>query len=153
MRIDAIEHRFSSLMLTDGFEPGEPHWQIDWLGRIVLGIRADPERLRPGWFRNYTSPRVFTPERFGRWTHVATVYDYDSAKVIHYVDGAEVGSEPLDHRRVLRIGDAELGNWGVPVANDAWLIRNLCGRMDEFALFRTALGPDEVRALYERGAP
>ena len=152
VRIDAIEHRFSSLMLTDGFEPGEPHWQIDWLGRIVLGIRAEPERRTPGWFRNYTSPRVFTPERFGRWTHVATVYDGRTSTVTHYADGAEVGSETLERWRPLRIGDAELGNWGVPVAIDDWPIRNLCGRMDEFALFRTALGPDEIRALYERGS-
>ena len=153
VRIDAIEHRFSGLLLTDGFELGEPHWQIDWMGRIVLGVRAEPERPSTGWFHNYDSPRVFTPERFGRWTHVATVYDDRTATVTHYVDGAEVGSVALKRRGSLRIGDAELGNWGVPVATDAWPVRNMCGRMDEFALFPAALAPSEVRVLYERGSP
>jgi hypothetical protein len=102
--------------------------------------------------KNYTSPPVITPEKFGRWIHLATVYDHRAQRVTHYVDGAAVGSEPLAWNIVLRIGEAELGNWReMPNAGDPAPIRNLCGRMDEFALFREALSPEEVRELSRRG--
>jgi hypothetical protein len=155
VRIDAIEHRWNTLMLTDGFDRGETHWQIDHLGRLVLGIRN--ERAlgpRDHWSlgqKNYTSPPVITPEKFGRWIHLATVYDHQARAVTHYVDGAAVWSEPVVGTILLRIGDAELGNWGVPAVGDPVPIRNLCGRMDEFALFREALSAEEVGGLYRRG--
>ncbi len=155
VRIDAIEHRFSSLMLTNGFDPGECHWQIDCFGRIVLGVRAAP--ARPYLWKNYESPSVLTPETFGRWTHLVTVYDQQSGQVVHYVNGAPIGSVEIVRQVTLRIGDAELGNWGVvhvqDVGRDTKPYRNLCGRMDEFALFRVALDPDEVQHLYQMGKP
>jgi ferric-dicitrate binding protein FerR (iron transport regulator) len=155
VRVDSIENRFNSLMLTDGFEPGEAHWQIDCDGRIVLGVRL-PRALKV-FNKDYNSPRVITPERFGRWTHLATVSDRRAGTVSHYVDGVAVSSEAIAHAGALRIGDAELGNWGVPHVDDfgpdPTPLRNLCGRMDEFAVFGEALGPGEIRALYERGMP
>ncbi len=156
VRIDAIENRFNSLMLTDGFDPGEAHWQIDHRGRLILGVRND---WRPGdrvyrthWFKDYASPPVITPEKFGRWIHLATVYDRRAQRVTHYADGAPVWSEPLAWNIALHIGEAELGNWGVVRDDDVNPIRNLCGRMDEFALFREALSAAEIRELYRRGA-
>lgn len=148
-RIDAIVNRLSSLLLTDGFEPGEPHWQILSTGQIVLGIRGEPGPVYR--WKNYFSPAVFTPERFGRWTHLAAVYDRQAGTVTHYVDGLALGSEAIVGREKLRIGDAELGNWGVPRETDPAPVRNLCGRMDEFALFGAALGPEEIRAFYDQG--
>jgi hypothetical protein len=153
VRIDAIEHRFNSLMLTDGFEPGETHWQIDHLGRLILGVRGKSAECEVNWFKDYASPRVLTPERFGRWMQLATVYDQHARTVTHYVDGVAVGSEALAFDIILRVGEAEIGNWGVPRVDDETPVRNLCGRMDEFALFRVALDPKEVRVLYERGLP
>ena len=155
VRIDAIENRFNGLMLTDGFEQGEVHWQIDNLGRLRLGVRNERSLgPRDHWTlgqKNYTSPPVITPEKFGRWIHLATVYDHQAKRVTHYVDGAVVWSEPIVGTILLRIGDAELGNWGVPAIGDPVPIRNLCGRMDEFALFREALSAEEVRELYRQG--
>jgi hypothetical protein len=155
VRIDAIDNRFNSLMLTDGFESGETHWQIDNLGRLVLGIRnawrPGEKTYRPSWFKDYTSPPVITAEKFGRWVHLATVYDHRAQRVAHYVDGAAVCSEPLAWNIILRIGEAELGNWGEVRDDDRFPIRNLCGRMDEFALFRAALSTEEIRELYHRG--
>ena len=155
VRIDAIEHRWNTLMLTDGFDRGEAHWQIDHLGRLVLGIRNERSLgPRDHWSlgqKNYTSPPVITPEKFGRWIQLATVYDHQARAVTHYVDGAAVWSEPVVGTILLRIGDAELGNWGVPAVGDPVPIRNLCGRMDEFALFRAALSAEEIVELYRQG--
>ena len=51
----------------------------------------------------------------------------------------------------LRIGRADLGNWTDPIwAKD---IRSLNGRIDEFAIYSTALTPDEILQIYEEGRP
>ncbi len=151
VRIDALEHRFNSLMLTDGFDPGESHWQIDFDGRLVLGIRNEANAKT--WRTDYASPRVFTSDRLGRWTHLATVFDDPGGTVTHYVDGAAVWTGPLVRRAPISIGSAELGNWGSAAWHELAPIRNLRGRMDEFMVFRAALGPAEIENLYLMGVP
>jgi hypothetical protein len=51
------------------------------------------------------------------------------------------------------IGPCELGNWGLPTQNHRFPIRNLNGSLDEFALYRAALAPAEIRALHAAGNP
>jgi hypothetical protein len=41
----------------------------------------------------------------------------------------------------------------VPLHGNIYEVRGLSGRMDEFALFGKPLREDEVRALYQVGAP
>jgi hypothetical protein len=41
----------------------------------------------------------------------------------------------------------------VPLQGNIYAIRNLNGRMDEFTLFGKALREEEVRELYQVGAP
>ena len=50
-------------------------------------------------------------------------------------------------------GAAELGNWGVYSHRTGIPIRSLTGRIDEFMIFATALGPDEIRRLARFGQP
>lgn len=148
IRVDALEKRFNTIMLTDGWKPGHPHWQITREGRIRLGLRPVS-----GKHRDYDSPVIFVPSRFGQWTHVAVVYDHRERIVAHYVDGERVVAHPLSFETKLRIGDAELANWGVPPRAGGASIRNLIGLIDEFAVFSDALSDEEIRRLYEAGQP
>ena len=47
---------------------------------------------------------------------------------------------------------AEPSRGVVPRHGDEHPIRNLCGRMDEFALFREAVSASEVRELFRQGS-
>jgi hypothetical protein len=69
------------------------------------------------------------------------------------VDGRPVSREEIHLKSTLRIGDAEIGNWGLPTTESGNPVRNFNGRIDEILLFGEALSPDEVRSLYERGRP
>ena len=52
----------------------------------------------------------------------------------------------------LRIGNAEIGNWGDPNRKDpSYAIRNLNGRIDELAIFNVALSESEIKTLYQKG--
>ena len=55
----------------------------------------------------------------------------------------------------IRIGQASICNWSEPMyrSDPKFVLRNLNGTMDEFAMYSTALSADEIRQWYEIGNP
>lgn len=155
VRPDALPNSNNSLMMTDGWEPGELHWQIGADGTLILGIQGPPEFQMPPNLRgaHYHAPGLITPDRFGRWAHLAVVYDRDAGQVTHYLDGRPVATESAWFDAPLRVGDAELGNWNVAGYRNKTPVRNFNGCIDEFLLFSRALTGEDVGRLYARGRP
>ncbi len=148
VRVDA-ENTIRSLMMSEGWELGDLHWQINREGQVVLGVQ---DRDGSGGV-NYRSPVVFTAERIGQWIHLAVVYDRAGGRVSHYVNGQPVGSNPVESSVSLKVGNAELANWTPGVKNTSTPIRNFHGRMDEFLIFGRALGAGEIEPLFAAGQP
>jgi hypothetical protein len=146
-RIEGLERWLSSLMLTDGHQPGEVHWQMTDQGQLMLGVKAEPEKSH-----DFYSPSVIGPKDLGRWVHLACVYNGETGYVAHYLDGTEVSRENIRIPTKLRIGPAEIGNW-VPQDLREYRIRSLNGRIDEFILFDEALAPEQIHSIYEAGRP
>ena len=69
------------------------------------------------------------------------------------MNGKRISREEIEPKymiKTLRIGNGEVGNWGQPFREDpTFAIRNLNGRMDELAIFKTALGDEEIAKLFE----
>jgi len=147
VRVDGIERPFNGLMMTDGWVSGSVHWQITQNGKLKLGIHGDKIA------HDYDTDVVFQPANLGRWIHLCTVYDRAAREVVHYIDGRVSCRLPLKFDTVLRLGNVELGNWGVPLQGNVYAVRHLNGRMDEFAVFGMALPEREIRELYDIGAP
>ena len=151
VRVQGLDRKLNSLFMCDGFMSGTVHWLIrrdGVLGLTVIG--ADPKNHQLS-----VSPPVLTLEKFGMWLHLAVVLDGKANRVVHYVNGHPVSEDALRVTGPFQIGDAELGNWngkGFP-KNDAFMIRNFSGAMDEFCLFTRALDGSEIRALYNEGRP
>lgn len=148
VRVNGVDRRFNSLLLTDGFEAGAVHWQIQSNGRICLGVRG----VGQGWHHDYNSPPVFTPERLGQWMHVAVSYDATAKRVTHYVDGKAVRREETKVETPLRLGPAEIGNWTPGTRATATPIRNFSGRIDELSVYDRALTDAEIAELHRSGA-
>lgn len=144
VRFDGFDRRWISLLLTDDFDRGEPHWQVSREGEMILGVGG------PG---NHISPPVLSQMDLGRWLHLATVYDRGAETVTHYLDGRPVGRNRIKGYIPLVVGPAEIGNWGLPLSNHVDRIRNLNGAIDELAVFARALSDDEVAGLYQSGLP
>lgn len=148
VRVDGLDRMLSSLLLTDQWENGEVHWQFDQLGQLGLSVGGAPDIQ---W--RYTKPLVDLTQ-LGQWIHVASVFDGSKQVVRHYFNGQPVGpEESLRYEGRLRIGNAELGNWGRPQWQGAQAIRNFNGCMDEFILIDGALQDAEVAEIYESGNP
>jgi hypothetical protein len=149
VRIDSLPNLNNSLMMSDGWNPGAPHWQIGDDGKLILGVQSDPK----GKGAHYHAEGAITPQLFGQWLHLAVVYDSDAGKVTHYLDGQAVAEVPIEFDIPLHIGDAELGNWNIATHRNNSPIRYLNGCMDEFMMFSRALSADDVDQLYAKGRP
>lgn len=148
VRVEGFERWLNSLMLTDGWETGEIHWQISDRGQLILGVS--------GGVNSFSDP-VIVPADLGRWMHLAATVESSptGGKVIHYLDGRRIGGSSSDRPMPpLRIGEAEIGNWhpGVLTSNST-PIRSLNGRIDDFTILSRALSDSEVSAIYEAGLP
>lgn len=149
VRVDGLDRTFNSLMMSEGFSAGALHWQINQKGVVHIGIKGPGDANS----RDYGTPVVFTPERFGRWTHLAVTIDSDAMKVTHFIDGKPVKSETIKVSVPLHIGRADLGNWTVGSHSTIYPVRNFSGRMDEFSLYNRALSEDEIGQLFVDGSP
>ena len=158
VRINKIAEDRNALLLTDGWEPGELHWQIGNRGQLLLGVSDRfGETNLPGVeaFKgpDYESPPVFGFEDMGRWVCVATVFDAERREARHYFDGRRVSSEKLKTQlRKVRFGTAEIGNW-TPSTQKHFLTRGLHGSIDELAVLARVLTDDEIEVVYRYGKP
>jgi len=140
VRVDSLDLDLTGLMMAEGWGKGALHWQFTRKGTVRLGVHDA---------RDFDSPPVITPDRYGQWVHLAVVCDRATGHVSHYLDGQPISSEPMKLRVPIKIGNAELGSWSPSVRQDQRPIRNLAGSMDEFFLFTRALSDGEVRELYQ----
>jgi hypothetical protein len=169
-KIDSLHHQYNALFMGDGYENGEPHWQIREDGQLMFSVMIDDQRrvmVRPkyenglvadaGWHRVYFSPPIWDMSKSGQWIHLASTYDPTNRRVAHYVNGAEVSRHeivPEYYCKDLRIGPGEIGNWGQPFRRTpAFSVRNLNGTIDEMTIFNAALSKEEIHAIYDVGRP
>jgi len=132
----------SSLCMSQGIEAGGIHWQVLHDGSICLGIVAS---AHPKVTDDYISPVVFTPERFGQWTHLAAVLDSAAGEVRLYVNGQLLSRHALKRSTVPKPAIAELGNWiPSPDYHGSHPVRNFVGCMDDFTLSARAFTDAEV---------
>jgi hypothetical protein len=100
----------------------------------------------------YRSPSLPETDDFGRWLHLAVVYDTVAGQVAFYVDGRLVNAKPAAVDTALVLGPCQIGNWAA-WKDDAFPVRNFQGRIDELMIFRRALSAAEVKAMFEEGKP
>jgi len=150
-RVDALPNRNNSLLMADGWPEGGLHWQIGDNGTIILGVKGPGPGKGPN--AHYRALEAFGPERFGRWSHLAVVYDRDAGMVTHYLDGKPVAELPIQIDVPPRIGNAEIGNWNLADRRDSVPIRFFTGCIDEFLLFSRALSGHEIEQMSTRGRP
>ncbi len=165
-RIDSLDRRYNALFLADSYQTGEPHWQIRNDGVLMIGVMIDDQAIRKdlkteagkpmrGRSRNYYSPPFWDMTMSGQWLHLVSVYDPSRRRAAHYVNGSMISEHEIEEDYVidrLKIGNAEIGNWGDPNRKDpGYAIRNLNGRIDELAIFNAALSDSEITEQYKKG--
>lgn len=161
VRIDGLNHEYSAFFMGDGYENGEPHWQIRNDGKVMLSVMVHQDLPHPRhpesrFHHVYLSPQIWDISMSGQWIHLAATMDPEKREVCHYLNGEQVSKETITDEffvEKFRIGNGEIGNWGQPFRKDpSFAIRNLNGRMDEMAIFKAALSAGEIQNLYHASA-
>lgn len=142
MRVNGLDRSLNSIFMSEGWNERKIHWQINREGKIRLGVAGSMGKGHV----DYDTPVYFTPERFGRWMHLAVVFDPTAKEVRHYANGTLLARLPLKDTSPLKLGIAELGNWNDRRTTNV-AIRHLSGAMDEFALWDRVLTDLEIKAL------
>jgi hypothetical protein len=139
VRVDSLPQDHNALLSMAPERVGEIHWKIDRSGRLLLGLRADLERIYESWER-LASPPVVTERDFGRWLFLATVIDGENGVMSHFVNGEEVASAAMSRRVPVCLGMANLANFdaATPTRIESIPVRSFNGRIDEFAMFTRA---------------
>ena len=88
---------------------------------------------------------------FGRWLHLAVVYETVAKRIDFYADGRLVNSKPTTDDTELVLGPCELGHWAA--SEHPLPVRNFQGCIDELMIFRRALTAVEVKDMCEEGKP
>ncbi len=156
VRVDGLDRWFNGIFLTDGYGIGTPHWQIHDDGRLVFSLAFEAAGTGNKQNHAFRSPPFFDTSNTGRWHHLAVTCDTRNGTVVQFIDGIEVsrGVHPAHQfAQPLVLGGCELGNWGLPLADANYPVRNLNGRIDEFAIYAAVLEPAEIRAMVEAGRP
>ncbi|GAB5517147.1 LamG-like jellyroll fold domain-containing protein [Rhodopirellula baltica] len=170
VKIDSLDQRYNALFMGDGYENGEPHWQIRDDGRLMFSVMVDDSQSvsfynkrdqrvvkDAGLHRVYITEPFWEIANSGQWFHLAAVYDPASQRVQQFVNGNRISDEAIDPKYridTLRIGPAEIGNWGQPFRETPWFaVRNLDGSIDELTIYNAALTATEIDSLYDSGKP
>ncbi|HBT75502.1 MAG TPA: hypothetical protein DEB39_00940 [Planctomycetaceae bacterium] len=155
LRVDALQYRYSSLVHSDAFMPGECHWFITRDGFLTFAVQGDDHVIHD---RFVTSAPFLKPEMFGRWISLAVVLDGEKNTLRYYFNGKCVEEFPTRRGLTVRIGAAEIGSWNSrghfnyePSYQN--VLRNLCGCIDEFLLLDRVLTPGEIRKFHRAGSP
>ena len=162
VRIDALNRKLNGLFLTDGFDKNEPHWQINEKGQVIFTVMENEQAMQkqlkskgylkePDYHTPFRSRPIWNSSQRGQWQHLVTTCDPKTQRVAHYLNGQLIDSfKSTKITAPLRIGNAEIGNWGRPIGSGPkYSIRTLNGCIDDFMIFKRALNVDEVKQLYQ----
>lgn len=148
VKVDRLETPLSALLNSDGWDPGDTHFQITREGKLRAGIYGG------GAFQSRSD--CVQP---GRWQLLAVTWDLDAMTAHFSCDGKRLQVKP--HPNGLppiadldpQFGACRVGSWGGRPPASLRDVRDLRGRIDEVMIFDHALSDEEFAALYAAGSP
>ena len=145
VKVDRMPNPVAPIMFTRPHMPGAVGWSLNRNGQLVLAVNA------PSGLENYSSPVALTEERMGKWNHLATSFDANEKWVNHFVNGRSFSREKIGFADQISLKKGLLGH------TQAFRGYNpnvaLEGSIDEFVIFNGAWPEEQIRELYEVGAP
>lgn len=146
IQIDSLDRKYNSILLTDGYKPGDMHWQISKLnhtgsGKIVMGLNSLNQVAK-----DYRYSPFFKLEDSGTWYHLTVRLDATNNKLSMFVNGDKVKEHEIKNpSKYWKVGSASIGNWDNTLTSKP--LRNLNGAIAEMIIFNTALDNKYIKSL------
>jgi ferric-dicitrate binding protein FerR (iron transport regulator) len=148
VKIDRLDSSLAALVNSNGWEPGDIHFNVTRFGGLRSGIHGGPAFQSP-------SHTVET----GKWHLLAVSWDITTREARLYCDGQPLETKPYDNNTAPsddldpQFGRASVGSW-INRPADKWSdVRDLKGRIDELMIFDHMLTDDELARLHSAGRP
>ncbi len=145
IKLDRFQHRYSTLLNSDGWDIGDIHFYILGNGNLRSEVRG----------RRAFQSGSGTVE-LGSWQFVAVAWDLDTGNTRFFCNGKDYpryrfssGIETGEAKP--SFGTCQIGAWGDPTIHHP--IRDFKGRIDEVMIFSRSLAESEIKALYEASKP
>lgn len=142
IKVASLKRYNQVLLSSETLDGGHVLWQIRNDGVFHLAIQNIGENTP----QRYVTKPMITRDLWGAWYHVACVYDAETKKVIHYLDGNQVDSSDLENTGAFNIGKATIGNARTRQKNTT--DRSFDGSIDHFLIFNRALSSEEIQRLH-----
>lgn len=129
----------TAVYANDGFETYDLHLNLVSGGRFEFAVSG-----------NTGFPQFAASGGLDEWHHVVLAYeviDLTVSQIRYYLDGA-LQATAASTETPLGFTEGRIGAWFNTLADPAETQRFLDGQLDEFALYATALGPNQVLRHY-----
>jgi len=134
-------------VMTDATREGAVHWSIDGGAQTLQLETGTKDDQAPA--STYPSSPLLTGALTGQWIFLASTYDTQRGTVEHFLNGENIGSQPIKSPGSLRVGVADIGNWSAPSYED----HHLEGIIDELMILSIALTEDQLAGIAKAGKP
>jgi len=134
VNIDRLDFAFNAILNSDGYDPGDMHFQLNRQGYPRGGVKIDG---------NFTDKEFNCSVPLGKWVHVASVLSMPTRVQKMYVNGVLSRERHWPNNEILRPGLCRLGNW-LPDASAKSSNRGIRGRIDELVIWDRVLSEDEL---------
>lgn len=145
IRVDRISQSVAPIIFSRPHIKGALGWAINATGQLVLEVNT------ASGLEKYSSPVALREDRLGKWVHLATTFDSASKWVTHYVNGRSFSKERILSAQSISLKKGLLGHTQAFKGYHPNVALNGC--IDEFAIFDSAWSEEDIRELYEVGAP
>jgi len=150
IRLDAMPRRLTSLLSSSERSSNSMVWALTSKGQITLRVQDDENKK----LQHFKSSPILNRNMLGKWIHLASVFDANEKKVIHYLNSREISESKFSGDVTsIKISNAEIGNSSIKSSDGKTPIRYFTGRIDELAVFGRSLNKNSIDHLYRTGKP
>jgi len=145
VRLDSLSQNGAPLIFSRPNLDGAVGWLINPVGKLVLEIKVSDA------YEKYESAVAFSPDRLGKWVHLASSFDGKNKWVNHFVNGRSFSREKISKAQSIILKKGLLGHFhAFPNRNPNLSLK---GSIDEFAVFNSVWDEERIRELFEVGCP
>jgi len=145
LKLDSLSTEGAPIVFSQPNFRGALGWSVSSLGKLVLEINSGAQ------VEKYESAVAFSPDRIGKWVHLATSFDGEKKWITHFVNGRSFSRERVSLAKAISLRKGLIGHYqAFPNHNPNFSMK---GSIDEFAIFDSVWDESDIRKLFEVGNP
>jgi len=137
VKLDSLDNARNAIFNCGGWSAGAAALTIANTGEVIFSVSGASAE-------DQVSLSKITSADFGKWKHVAVIYDTAAKTAKFYIDGQPDTTRSYTGAPTILLNNIRIGSWDGGG-------RNLRGKIDDFRIYSRALSDGEIAALGDTG--